>query len=273
MRQHYKNVDLNYQLHTSLHKLPPTLWTNCLKDPLRNMAAHSKLCVRIGTDCSGTDAPLVALRLTRFVVSGHLRMVHVWSCDCDKEAQKYIFRNEKPLHFFENVVTRQHSQLPRVDCYIAGFPCQPFSQAGLRQGFLDDRCVVYGAIVKTLRDARPRSFILENVAALIHHDEGRSLQRVLDDCEAAGCHVAWRVYTALAFGLPQLRSRVYFMGIRVDEGFMPKLPRPPSLAPPPLSSFLEDVKRAKECDPMSEEDGWAGQEAPYMPEEASQARR
>ncbi len=91
--------------------------------------------------------------------------------------------------------------------------------------------------------------------ALIHHDEGRSLQRVLGDCEAAGYRVAWRLYTTVEFGLPQLRSRVYFLGIRVDDGFMPKLPRPPGLAPQPLSAFLEDVKGPKNATPCQKKMG------------------
>lgn len=69
--------------------------------------------------------------------------------------------------------------IPKHDILLAGFPCQPFSQAGLKKGFEDARGTLFFNIAKILREIRPKAFMLENVKQLRGHDKGRTIEVIL----------------------------------------------------------------------------------------------
>src|SRR3954469_8619953 len=77
--------------------------------------------LRVATDCSGIEAPIFALKNLK------VRFVHVWSSEIDVNCTKNIMANCKPQLFFEDMSKRDVSQLPDIDMYVCGFPCQPFS--------------------------------------------------------------------------------------------------------------------------------------------------
>lgn len=84
--------------------------------------------LRIGTDCSGIEAPIEALKQMR------IPFEHVWSCEIDPYARKSIEANYKPNILYEDIFKRNHNTLPDIDIYVCGFPCQPFSMARKRKG-------------------------------------------------------------------------------------------------------------------------------------------
>ena len=107
-------------------------------------------------------------------------------------------------------------QIPDFDVLLAGFPCQPFSSAGTRQGFLDTRGTLFFEIERILKDKSPFGFLLENVEGLVQHDDGRTLTTIINKLEQLGYQVKYDVLNAKDFGVPQDRKRVYITGTKTN---------------------------------------------------------
>lgn len=111
--------------------------------------------------------------------------------------------------------------IPDFDYLLAGFPCQPFSSAGNRNGFADTRGTLFFEIERILRDKMEanhpaRGFLLENVEGLINHDSGNTLNTIITHLGQLGYHVSYKLLDSREFGLPQSRKRVYIVGT-LDE--------------------------------------------------------
>lgn len=111
------------------------------------------------------------------------------------------------------------SDIPNFDVLLAGFPCQAFSSAGKRQGFLDTRGTMFFEIERILQEKRPEAFILENVEGLINHDKlnkndviGHTLTTILTKLTDIGYKVTWKLFDASQYGLAQARKRVFIVG-------------------------------------------------------------
>ena len=112
--------------------------------------------------------------------------------------------------------------IPDVDYLLAGFPCQPFSSAGNRNGFADTRGTLFFEIERILQDKinanhPARGFLLENVEGLINHDNGNTLNTIITHLEQLGYHVSYNLLDSKNFGLPQSRKRVYIVGSLDEE--------------------------------------------------------
>lgn len=132
-------------------------------------------------------------------------------------------------------------QIPDHDVLCAGFPCQPFSQAGLKKGFKDgedsERGNLFYCILDILEAKKPKAFILENVRHLIKHDEGRTFDTIQKLLKEAGYSVQYQVLKASDYNIPQLRPRVFIVGFRGGQDL------PPFVFPPkvPLTYTMSDV--------------------------------
>lgn len=111
------------------------------------------------------------------------------------------------------------SDIPDFDVLLAGFPCQPFSSAGARKGFMDTRGTLFFTIEEILKEKKPDAFILENVEGLITHDRvdktkpiGRTLETILAHLDDLGYQVSWKLVDASKHGVPQKRKRIYIVG-------------------------------------------------------------
>jgi DNA (cytosine-5)-methyltransferase 1 len=104
------------------------------------------------------------------------------------------------------------SSIPDFDFLLAGFPCQPFSSAGKRHGFLDERGGLFFIIHQILKEKKPQGFLLENVDGLVTHGNGKTLQTIIAILEALNYKVSWQVLDASDFGVPQRRKRIYIVG-------------------------------------------------------------
>jgi DNA (cytosine-5)-methyltransferase 1 len=119
-------------------------------------------------------------------------------------------------------------QIPSHDVLVAGFPCQPFSIAGVSKknalnrphGFdCDTQGTLFFDIERILRHHRPKAFLLENVKNLISHDGGRTFAVIIDVLERQlGYNVTWRVIDAKSW-VPQHRERTFVVGFREENGF------------------------------------------------------
>lgn len=133
--------------------------------------------------------------------------------------------------------------LPNFDVLIGGFPCQSFSILGQRKGFEDlSGQVIYG-LIKILKYNEIPCFILENVKGLVNHDKGRTIKIILEELDAAGYRVEWNVLDSINYGVPQMRERAYFVGIR--KSFLQDkvwFTWPASIETPTLTDYLIDTE-------------------------------
>lgn len=100
------------------------------------------------------------------------------------------------------------------DFLLAGFPCQPFSAAGLGLGFEDTRGTLFFEIERILKAKQPYGFLLENVEGLINHDKGRTLSIIIDHLKKLNYYVSYKLIDSQYFGLAQSRKRVYIVGTK-----------------------------------------------------------
>lgn len=106
------------------------------------------------------------------------------------------------------------NELPDFDLLIGGFPCQTFSVIGKREGFKDERGRIIYSLIKIMKEKDIPFFILENVKGLVNHDNGRTLNEIVKSLTEAGYEVDYRVLNSIDYGVPQMRERIYFVGIK-----------------------------------------------------------
>jgi len=105
--------------------------------------------------------------------------------------------------------------IPSHDLLLAGFPCQPFSYAGLKRGFEDMRGTMFFHVAQIIRHRKPRAILLENVKGFKSHDKGRTFETIRSVIENdLGYRLFHKTLNAKNFGLPQNRERIYMLGIR-----------------------------------------------------------
>jgi DNA (cytosine-5)-methyltransferase 1 len=123
-----------------------------------------------------------------------------------------IFKNG---NFAGDITQLDKHNIPEFDILCAGFPCQPFSQAGFRKGFEDIRGTLFFEIAEIIRIKKPKAFFLENVRGLYSHDNGKTfevIQRILTDELGYSFHHS--IVKASDHGLPQHRPRLFMVGFR-----------------------------------------------------------
>lgn len=145
----------------------------------------------------------------------------VFTSEWDKFAQKTYRLNfgDEPQG---DITQINEKDIPDFDVLLAGFPCQPFSQAGLKKGFADTRGTLFFEIERILKEKKPKAFLLENVKQLKGHDRGRTLQVILKHLDDLNYYVRYEVLRAGDFGVPQNRERIYIVGINKDRFILPE---------------------------------------------------
>lgn len=124
-----------------------------------------------------------------------------------------VLRDNHPTETIMGDITKiESNKIPDFDILCAGFPCQAFSSAGKRQGFADTRGTLFFEVERILKDKRPQGFILENVEGLVNHDNGKTLQVIIDRLVSLDYKFDFRVLNSKYFGVPQERKRIYIVG-------------------------------------------------------------
>lgn len=140
----------------------------------------------------------------------------VFSSEWDQFAQKTYKVNFGEIP--QGDITKIEAEtIPDFDILLAGFPCQPFSSAGLKRGFADTRGTLFFEIERIIKEKRPKAFLLENVKQLRTHDRGRTLRVILDHIIDLNYYVKYEILRAGDFGVPQNRERTYIVGF--DKGY------------------------------------------------------
>ncbi len=130
------------------------------------------------------------------------------------------------------------SQFPDFDLFTGGFPCQPFSTVGKRQGQNDERGrgTLFGDIIRICEVKQPRYILLENVKGLRTGKMKATFEIILDELHRIGYDVRHAILNSKDYGIPQTRERLWIFG------FLGQLPENFELVPPttPLQGFLAD---------------------------------
>jgi DNA (cytosine-5)-methyltransferase 1 len=112
------------------------------------------------------------------------------------------------------------ADIPAHDILSGGFPCQPFSVAGNRDGFDDPRSNVFWKILEIIDHHQPRVIVLENVKNLVTHDDNKTFEVIKSNLEQRGYNLTYKVLdTAKITGVPQHRERIYIVGRKSDAPF------------------------------------------------------
>ena len=143
--------------------------------------------------------------------------------------------------YFYSVKRLKADKVPNYDMLIAGFPCQTFSVIGRKEGFSDDRGQIIFHLIRIIDDTKPKCFLLENVKGLVTHDKGQTIQTIINKINSIGYDVTYKVLTSLDYGVPQMRQRVYFVGIRKElNKKIDSFTWPQPVDRPSLSDYLVD---------------------------------
>lgn len=147
--------------------------------------------------------------------------------DIDPKARSTYSLNFKATEILEDVKDPSvRNAIPNdVDIICAGFPCQPFSVVGKKNGVDDHRGTLFTYIIQILHDKKPKVVFLENVRNLLNirnGNNGKLIDFIKDEMERVGYPISIRTYKASEFGLPTRRDRVYMVGFRKD--IMPSAP-------------------------------------------------
>ena len=117
----------------------------------------------------------------------------------------------------ENDITNiKDSDIKHTDILCAGFPCQPFSQVGKGKGFEDERGTLFFQIIRFIKHGNPKIVILENVRALLTHDNGNTFNRMKKELENINYTVYYDVLTCSDYGIPQKRKRLFMVAVQKD---------------------------------------------------------
>ena len=134
----------------------------------------------------------------------------VFSSEWDRFAQLTYQSNfgDIPHGDITKISTRD---IPEHDILLAGFPCQPFSHAGLKKGFSDTRGTLFFDIARIIEERKPSLVLLENVKGFKNHDAGRTFKVVQETLDGIGYNVFAKILNASDFGLPQNRERIFIV--------------------------------------------------------------
>ena len=202
-------------------------------DTVQKNTDNNVLGTVLNTDCAtGTETARKVLRFADlFAGLGGFRIGVEQACDALSIPYECVFSSEKKTSarkaYQENfgeipsgdITKINEKDIPDIDMLLSGFPCQPFSQAGMRRGFSDTRGTLFFDIERILKEKRPEFVLLENVEGLIRHDSGNTLDVIVKHLESLGYSVSYRVLDASHYGIPQTRKRLYIVGIHNRNAF------------------------------------------------------
>lgn len=173
----------------------------------------------------------------------NLGMQCIGFSEIDRNSEKTYreFFGEKEENYGD-LMRINFDDLPDFDLMIAGFPCQTFSVIGQRKGMKDNRGQIIFGLINIMKAKNLKYFILENVKGLLNHGTGESMKIILNELDKAGYKVFWKLTSSLYHGVPQMRERIYFVGIRKDlvkDENVFKFPQ--AVKTPELKNYLIDT--------------------------------
>ncbi len=176
----------------------------------------------------------------------------------DESREPHFWKSIKDITLTDDATVRSESVrarhirkvIPPFDMLCAGFPCQPFSRIGKKNGFDDDRGTLFNDIEKIIRARQPKVVFLENVRNIVTLGGGHVFRSILKKLDKAGYHVnqgqddSWDILSASDFGLPTARPRFYLVAFKKNtvgaRDF--KFPEPTTPGGMTMRKFFKDEK-------------------------------
>lgn len=151
----------------------------------------------------------------------------IFTSEWDRFAAETYRANNNNEEVFGDITKIKANDVPKHNILLAGFPCQPFSQAGLKKGFTDTRGTLFFDIERILKKKKPEAILLENVKHFKNHDGGRTLTTILEHLDEIGYRNHYvKVLNAKDFGVPQNRERTFIVAFK-DKAISYTFPNPP----------------------------------------------
>ena len=191
-----ENEEVNVNTNTMEHQLKEPTKFKIKKKKLR--IVDNKL--RFIDLCSGIGGFHFGLKKHKCVLA----------CDINKWCRESYETNFN-IKCKEDIFELNINEICDFDILCAGFPCQPFSSAGLKKGMKDDRSKVYDKILKIVLEKQPKLVLLENVKNLLIMNKGEVIKKIVSDLEKLNYNVSFCLLNTANFGLAQNRERVYIV--------------------------------------------------------------
>jgi DNA (cytosine-5)-methyltransferase 1 len=192
----------------------------------------------------------------------------VMASDIYKPAKENYKKNYN-IDVLGDICDIEPSSIDSYDILCAGFPCQPFSQAGHHKGFKDSRGTMFSQVMRFVKTNIPKVVILENVKALLNHDKGKSFTKIKEELEKEGYSVVYKVINCSDYGIPQMRKRLFIVGFKnievnnLDNFFeLSKYKKNTTLSDYLGQNFQKDVAYTLRCggkhSPIDDRHNWDG---------------
>lgn len=148
-----------------------------------------------------------------------------------KKISPELFKKDKNGNdnFAGDITKVEAKDIPDFDILTGGFPCQPFSQAGLKKGFNETRGTLFFDIARIIKEKQPQAFFIENVRGLLNHNDGKTfatIKKVIT--KDLGYSFYYKIIFASDFGVPQHRPRLFMVGFK-DKKIKFEFPEPQEL--------------------------------------------
>lgn len=165
----------------------------------------------------------------------------VFGNDMVEHSKKIYDENFNHKLTLKNLNEVKVEDIPSHDILTGGFPCQPFSIAGLQEGFKDERSNVFWKILSIIDYHQPKCVILENVKNLVSHDDNKTFTTIKENLQKRGYYLSYKVLnTAEITGIPQHRERIYIVCVKSKKVFDKFSLDFPKIEKKPVSNFLEN---------------------------------
>ena len=171
----------------------------------------------------------------------------VFTSEINKKARESYLYNHTTNIMNTDITDIEPKDIPDHNILCAGFPCQPFSVMGKKQGVQDQKGVLIFNIINILKEKKPDCFFLENVKNLLAIDGGNTFKQIIEELEDSGYFVTYQVINSLRHGgVPQNRERIFIIGFKNKNHFS-NFSFPP---PIPLDITIEDILESPEEVPI-----------------------
>jgi DNA (cytosine-5)-methyltransferase 1 len=164
-----------------------------------------------------------------------------WANEYDKDIWSSYEKNFPKTKLDRRSITQvEPEEIPAVQGFIGGPPCQSWSEAGAARGIEDQRGQLFWEYLRLIKAKKPLFFLAENVSGILFNRHSRAFQEILEGFADLGYNVSYGLLNANDYGVPQDRERVIIVGYRVEIGkfFTPPAPDPKK---PKLIDAIEDL--------------------------------
>ena len=231
-----KMIELNKKFISNNHESNITInietEIDILKNKSQNVKSKSDKLTMIDL-FSGTGAFTLAFQNTNAVNI-------VFANDMVDHSKKIYDENFNHKLTLKDLNEIKNEDIPPHDILTGGFPCQPFSIAGLQEGFKDERSNVFWKILSIIDYHQPKCVILENVKNLVSHDEHKTFNTIKTNLEKRGYNICYKILnTSDITGIPQNRERIYIVCIKSKNVFDKFTLDFPKIEKKKISEFFE----------------------------------